>query len=211
MNIAAIRNEYTLESMELDQLEASPFVQFDQWMQQAVRAKVNEPTAMGLSTINLEGKPSSRIVLLKGLDHGFVFYTNYDSQKGKELKKNPFAALTFFWPELERQVRVQGKVEKVSEKESDEYFLSRPIGSQIGAWASSQSQVIPDRDYLESREQEMKAKFEHEIIKRPSNWGGYRLIPDTVEFWQGRPNRLHDRIVYHLKSPNIWVKERLAP
>ncbi len=211
MDIAAIRTEYTLKSLRVDEIEDSPLKQFDIWLKQAIKAKVNEPSAMSLATVNLQNRPTSRILLLKGLDHGFVFYTSYKSQKGKELDGNPFAAMTFFWPELERQVRVEGKIVKTSVIDSEKYFLSRPMGSQIGAWASPQSEIIPNREFLEQKEKEMIERFKHEPLKKPESWGGYRLIPDRVEFWQGRPNRLHDRILFLLSSPENWKKVRLAP
>ncbi|WP_460545520.1 pyridoxamine 5'-phosphate oxidase [Echinicola sediminis] len=211
MDIAALRTEYTLKSLVVKKLEKSPLDQFKIWLEEAIQAKVNEPNALNLSTVGPARKPSARIVLLKGLDHGFIFYTNYDSKKGKELSGSPYAAMTFFWPELQRQVRIEGKVERVNSQLSDHYFLSRPKASQIGAWASPQSQIIPDREYLEKKEIEMRTKFEKEALKRPEHWGGYRLLPDLVEFWQGRASRLHDRIQYTLEENGEWTKARLAP
>ncbi|MDN3670893.1 pyridoxamine 5'-phosphate oxidase [Echinicola jeungdonensis] len=211
MDIAAIRTEYTLKSLRVEEIEDSPLKQFDIWLKQAIKAKVNEPSAMNLATVNLQNRPTSRILLLKGLDHGFVFYTSYISQKGKELEHNPYAAMTFFWPELERQVRIEGNIVKTSKEESEKYFLSRPPGSQIGAWVSPQSKIIPNREFLESKEKEMIDYFKNNPMEKPDNWGGYRLIPDRVEFWQGRPNRLHDRILYLLTSPDQWKRVRLAP
>lgn len=211
MDIANIRKDYTLKSLELDEVADSPIAQFNRWLEEAITAKVNEPNAMNLATTNSQNRPSSRIVLLKGIDYGFIFYTNYDSQKGKELKERPFAALNFFWPEVERQVRIEGEVEKVSGAESDKYFHSRPVSSQVGAWASPQSQVIPNRSFLETREQEMRIRFETETLHRPPYWGGFRLIPYYFEFWQGRASRLHDRVVFEKGTTAQWIKKVLAP
>lgn len=211
MDIAALRNEYTLKSLEVKKLEKSPLKQFRIWLEEAVLAKVNEPNAMNLSTVGANKKPSARIVLLKGIDSGFIFYTNYESKKGKELLEFPFGAMTFFWPELQRQVRIEGKIEMVDNQLSDSYFLSRPLASQIGAWASPQSRIIPNREYLVKKQAEMKTKFEHEELKRPEYWGGYRLIPDLIEFWQGRESRLHDRIQYTVNDSGDWDRVRLAP
>ncbi|WP_200978678.1 pyridoxamine 5'-phosphate oxidase [Echinicola sp. 20G] len=211
MDIAALRTEYSLKSLDVKMLDKSPIKQFESWLDDAIKTNVNEPNAMNLATVSKNHRPSSRIVLLKGIDHGFVFYTNYDSKKGQELNHFPFAAITFFWPELQRQVRIEGKIEKVAPSLSDQYFLSRPMGSQIGAWASPQSQIIPDRAFLEKKEAEMIEKFKLEEIQRPAHWGGFRLVPDLVEFWQGRTSRLHDRIQYQLKDENTWTTNRLAP
>jgi len=211
MDIAAIRKEYALKSLDLPDIDDNPLVQFKVWFQEAITASAIEANAMNLATVNKNNKPSARVVLLKGLDHGFLFFTNYESDKGKELAENPFAALTFFWPELERQVRIESRVEKVTKEESDEYFFSRPISSQLGAWCSPQSHVIPDRTYLESKAEEIKEKFESEEITRPENWGGYRAIPQSVEFWQGRPSRLHDRLKYEMDETGNWLLKRLAP
>jgi pyridoxamine 5'-phosphate oxidase len=211
-NIAAIRNNYAMQSLSEDSVLDHPVEQFKNWLNEAIKSEVNEPTAMVLSTVNFTGKPSARVVLLKDVQQdGFVFFTNYDSRKGKDLEVNPFASLTFFWPALERQVRVEGLVKKVDAIVSDSYFQSRPVGSQIGAWASPQSQPIASRTALEEADKLYQDKFKEVApIPRPEHWGGYQLIPDTVEFWQGRPNRLHDRIVYELES-NVWLKKRLAP
>ncbi len=171
MEIAAIRKEYTLKSLDLQEVADSPMEQFRIWWEEALKSQVLEANAMNVSTLNADHKPSSRIVLLKGLDHGFVFYTNYESRKGREIENFPFVALTFFWPELERQVRVEGKVEKTDANTSDIYFLSRPMGSQIGAWASPQSQIIPDRTYLEKREKEFILRFSQYSLVRPQHWG----------------------------------------
>jgi pyridoxamine 5'-phosphate oxidase len=211
MDIANIRKDYTLRSLEADEVADSPLAQFNRWFEEAIKAEVNEPNAMNLATINAQNRPSSRIVLLKGLDNGFIFYTNYNSKKGKELQERPFAALNFFWPELERQVRIEGEVEKVSEADSDQYFYSRPVSSQIGAWASPQSQIIPDRSFLEDREKEMTLRFQNESLRRPPHWGGFRLIPFYFEFWQGRASRLHDRVVFEKEAAGQWTKKVLAP
>jgi len=211
MDIANIRKDYTLKSLNLSEVENSPMAQFAIWLEEAIKAEVNEPNAMNLATINQQNRPSARIVLLKALDQGLVFYTNYESRKGSELLARPFAALTFFWPELERQVRIEGEIEKVSAANSDKYFLSRPIASQIGAWTSPQSQVIPDRSFLEKREKEMTLRFQSEALVRPANWGGFRLNPYYFEFWQGRASRLHDRIVFEKGTSTEWTKKILAP
>ncbi len=195
-------------------MQANPLRQFDAWLQEALAAKADEPTAMTVSTCDLQGKPSARVVLLKELSaEGFVFYTNYQSRKGQQLAQNPYAAITFFWPVLERQVRIEGVVKQVSGEISDAYFQSRPKGSQIGAWASPQSQEINGREVLETLEQEMQQKFiADEVLPRPAHWGGYVVIPERLEFWQGRPNRLHDRLEY-VKDQNgtDWKIKRLAP
>ncbi|MCS5489451.1 pyridoxamine 5'-phosphate oxidase [Algoriphagus limi] len=210
MDIASIRKEYTLKSLEIKDVKEHPFTQFHIWFQEAVDSKVLEVNAMTLSTIGLDGYPNGRVVLLKELDYGFVFFTNYKSEKGRELLQSPKAALTFYWGELERQVRVRGDVEVISEKQSDEYFTSRPIGSQIGAWASPQSEKI-NRDFLEKRLENYKKEFETKPLTRPPHWGGFRIIPNQIEFWQGRPSRLHDRILYELNGEGTWTISRLAP
>lgn len=211
-SIADIRRDYSLKTLNETEVNNDPFQQFSDWWQQAIESKIDEVNAMTLATASLEGVPSARIVLLKGYDKsGFVFYTNYDSAKGQELAENPRASLLFFWKELERQVRITGLVEKVSAAENDEYFLSRPTGSQIGAWASPQSHVIENRNWLENKVKELEAKFSSEQLTRPAHWGGYRVKPVIVEFWQGRSSRLHDRIQYTLQENNTWKIERLAP
>lgn len=211
MKLADIRKDYSSKSLDIKGMNPNPLEQFKLWLSNALSAAVNEPTAMHLCTVDKSMKPSGRIVLLKGVDDGFVFFTNYTSQKGLQLAENPFAALTFFWPELERQVRVSGKVSKIAAEESDAYFLSRPKESQIGAWASPQSQVIPDRDFLEKNLAITVERFQKDPLKRPETWGGFRLMADEIEFWQGRPARLHDRIRYVHSGNNVWKMERLAP
>ena len=210
MNIADIRKDYALKRLDESDVDADPFKQFHAWLREALAAEVPEPTAMTLATVDDEGSPSARIMLLKALDErGFVFYTNYESRKGRELATRPRAALTFFWKELERQVRIEGSVEKVSAAESDEYFASRPLGSRIGAWASTQSATIASRPWLEARVKAAEAQY-GESPPRPPHWGGFRVIPDWLEFWQGRQSRLHDRIAFTRESTG-WVVSRLSP
>jgi pyridoxamine 5'-phosphate oxidase len=211
MILANIRKDYSLKSLEIQDVASDPLQQFRYWMEEAIQAEALEVNAMCLSTISKDGFPNSRIVLLKELDQGFVFFTNYESSKGKELAASPKASLTFFWPEIERQVRVVGTIGKISEQESDTYFFSRPISSQIGAWASPQSQEIPDRTVIEDSQKRLEEEFKLNPIQRPAHWGGYRLIPLRIEFWQGRPSRLHDRISYELEGGTNWKKVRLAP
>jgi pyridoxamine 5'-phosphate oxidase len=210
-HLASLRLSYSQNELLEKNVLSNPFKQFAQWFDETLNAQVVEPNAMHVSTIS-NRKPHGRIVLLKGFDeNGFVFFTNYESNKGKEIEANSFASLTFFWGDLERQVRIEGTIEKVSSEESDEYFHSRPRGSQIGAWVSNQSKVIDGRKVLEDRLLELERQFENtEIIPRPPHWGGYRVIPDRIEFWQGRLNRLHDRILY-AKVNNDWKIERLSP
>ncbi len=217
--LASLRKDYARASLDVADVKPNPVHQFQHWFEEAQRAEVLEPNAMTLATIDPNGRPSARIVLIKGIDaQGISFFTNYNSRKGQALAANPFASLVFFWPELERQVRIDGKVEKVPAAESDEYFHSRPLGSKLGAWASPQSEVIADRAWLEARQKELEQSFPEKSSlepPRPEHWGGYRLIPDCFEFWQGRPSRLHDRIQYRrtekLFEPARWVIERLAP
>ena len=192
--------------------DPDPLKQFQQWFEEA-RAKVSQlPEAMTLATATTEGKPSARLVLLKQVDdRGFVFYTNYRSSKARDLEANPFAALVFYWPQLERQVRVEGTVTRTSAAESDEYFRTRPRDSQIGALASPQSEVIPNRDVLERRLAELEEKYRDRELERPAHWGGFRLKPDRIEFWKGRPGRLHDRLLYERQSDGSWIIKRLAP
>jgi len=212
MNLAAIRKDYSLRSLEIDQVSSDPFLQFRTWLKEAMQAEVLEVNAMCLSTLGKDGFPNSRIVLLKELDSGFVFFTNYESAKGKELESYPKASLTFFWAEIERQVRVVGTVSRISAEESDAYFLSRPFGSQLGAWASPQSQIIANREVIEANHIELENKFSESTIVRPLHWGGYRLVPHRIEFWQGRPSRMHDRICYQKdEATTSWKIDRLAP
>jgi pyridoxamine 5'-phosphate oxidase len=205
-----LRKEYSRETLDERQVDRDPFVQFGQWMEEAIRAQALEPTAMTLSTVDARGRPSGRIVLLKGADpHGFVFFTNYGSRKGRDLAAHPVAALTLLWKELERQVRIEGRVEKVSLEESRAYYDTRPLGSRIGAWASPQSEVIESRAWLEKRWEDFTR--EHgEKPPLPPHWGGYRVVPDHFEFWQGRRSRLHDRVAYDLEG-GTWKITRLAP
>jgi len=213
VSIADLRREYTRGGLREDDLAVDPFSQFNKWFNEAITAVVNEPNAMTLATATREGVPSARTVLLKGCESsGFVFYTNYDSQKGRELAENPHAALVFFWPELERQVRVAGPVEKTSREESEAYFHSRPRTSQIGAWASEQSKVLTGAFELEKRVAWYLARHAVGTVPLPPNWGGYRVIPLSVEFWQGRPSRLHDRLRYRREAvTSPWIIERLSP
>ena len=210
--LESLRSNYALSGLNETDLLETPFQQFQLWLEQAIAAELPEPNAMTLATLSAQGKPIARMVLLKGLDEkGFVFYTNYDSAKGKQLTETDSAALVFWWAGLERQVRVEGTVEKVSSTESDAYFQSRPKASQLGAWASPQSQVIENRDVLEKRLAELEEKYATEKVPRPSHWGGFRVIPTAIEFWQGRPSRLHDRIRYELDEKGDWFYQRLAP
>ena len=198
--------------MDVADVDRNPFRQFDAWFAQAVDAKLPEPNTMTLATVDSRGRPSARIVLIKGVDErGFMFFTNYESRKGRELADNPHASLLFYWIELERQVRIEGTVVKASPAESDQYYESRPLGSRIGAWASEQSQAIESRTVLEAREKEISAKY-GEHPPRPPHWGGDRLIPDAIEFWQGRPSRLHDRLLYtRAVEGGDWQIARLSP
>lgn len=211
MRLADIRKDYTLKSLEIKDVSIDPLRQFKLWLDEAIDAEALEVNAMCLSTLGLDGFPNGRIVLLKELDHGFVFFTNYESEKGNELNTNPKASLTFFWAEIERQVRVIGTVTKINEEESDAYFFSRPYGSQIGAWASPQSREISGREIIEDNQRNLERKFTESPMVRPPHWGGYRLTPHRIEFWQGRPSRLHDRICYTKESTGEWKIIRLAP
>ena len=210
MDIADLRQEYQRESLDEKDVAPDPHDQFARWFDEAVKAQVPMVNAMTLATVSPTRRPSARIVLLKGVDHGgFVFFTNYRSRKGRELTANPEAALLFYWIELEREVRIEGRIEKISPRESDEYFGNRPLGSRHAAIASPQSKVVPDRATLEALLAEAEQRHGDQT-PRPEHWGGYRLLPSAVEFWQGRPNRLHDRVLYTLKSRG-WKIERLAP
>ena len=209
--LADLRKNYSLGSLDIADADPNPFRQFDVWFKQAIDAQLPEPNTMTLATVDARGRPSARIVLIKGVDErGFVFFTNYESRKGLELAQNPHASLLFYWIELERQVRVEGTVVKTSDAESDTYFASRPVGSRIGAWASEQSKVIESRAALEAREREFSAQY-GDNPPRPPHWGGYRLIPDAIEFWQGRPSRLHDRLLYTRSGNADWTIARLSP
>ncbi|RFS17695.1 pyridoxamine 5'-phosphate oxidase [Emticicia sp. C21] len=208
-DVAALRLNYVLNELVEENVLENPIKQFEKWFNEAVDAKVLEPNAMHLATIS-NGKPHGRIVLLKGFDEsGFTFFTNYESNKGKEIAEVPFASLTFFWGAMERQVRIEGEIVKTTPIESDEYFQVRPRGSQIGAWVSHQSKVVT-REELENRQKELEAKYGDGFIPRPPYWGGYRVIPERIEFWQGRPSRLHDRILF-TDTNGDWRMERLSP
>lgn len=211
-NIQNLRKDYTVDTLLEKALQDDPIEQFKLWFDQALEANVPEPNAMTLATADSDGKPSARIVLLKGIGQdGFVFYTNYQSHKGKELKENPQAALVFHWHQLQRQIRIEGQVEMINEEASTTYFQSRPKGSQIGAWASPQSQAIGSRKLLEDNVRRLENEYKDvEQLPRPSHWGGYRVIPEKIEFWQGRSSRLHDRIQYE-KEGKKWKVSRLAP
>jgi len=211
--VKAMRKDYGGRTLYLEGLPESPFVQFERWFQEAVECQLPEPNAMTLATASAKGIPSARVVLLKGVDKtGFQFYTNYNSRKGQQLAKNPHAAVVFLWHGLQRQVRIEGKVEKLTEEASTAYFQSRPKGSQIGAWASPQSEIIDGRETLENRVEALNEKYESaEVLPKPPHWGGYCLKPHRIEFWQGRSSRLHDRIEYTLNGDGSWQRKRLAP
>jgi pyridoxamine 5'-phosphate oxidase len=211
-NIAGIRKEYQLQSLLETEVADNPFKQFNNWWDDALKSKIDEVNAMTLATVDPDGIPSARIVLLKGFDEqGFVFFTNYNSRKANDLARNNRACLVFFWKELERQVRISGIAEKISTEENIVYFNSRPDGSKIGAWASPQSLVVAGKAWLKETFDYYKERFKHGEIPKPPHWGGYRIKPFKVEFWQGRPNRLHDRIQYTLQKDGIWKIGRLAP
>jgi len=210
-SLANMRKDYQLQKLSEESVDDSPFQQFSVWWKEAVEAKIEEVNAMVLATASADGTPAARMVLMKAFnENGFVFFSNYNSNKGKQLQENARACLVFFWKELERQVRITGTVSKTSSKESDDYFHIRPEESKIGAWASPQSRVIKSREWLEENEKQFHKRFDKEKITRPENWGGYRVMPVVIEFWQGRANRLHDRIQYSLQNDK-WIIERLAP
>lgn len=212
ISVADLRKEYTFRGLSETDVYPNPFEQFRVWFDQALAAQLPEPNAMTIATATADGKPSARMVLLKDFDErGFVFYTNYESHKGQQLVANPWGAIVFWWAELERQVRIEGRVEKVPPEESDEYFNSRPKGSQLGAWASYQSQVVENREVLERRLEQLKEEYESKDVPRPPHWGGFRVVPQEIEFWQGRPNRLHDRLVYRCDEDGAWSIQRLSP
>lgn len=209
--ISDLRKSYERAELGEDASHANPFQQFDQWLHEAIQAEIPEPNAMTLATVASNLRPSTRVVLIKGYDQrGLVWYTNYESRKGQEIAGNPYAALQFHWVELERVVRIEGRVEKASAEESDAYYASRPLDSRIGAWASPQSQVVDNRGVLVANAARYAAQY---LLNppRPPHWGGYRLVPDRWEFWQGRRSRLHDRLRYTLEGDSRWVRERLAP
>lgn len=210
MDLHNIREDYSKRELSEAECHADPIVQFEQWLNEAIHAEVNEPTAVNVAAVGEDGRPTSRMVLLKEVNpKGFVFFTNYHSRKGRSYTAHPFAAMTFFWPELERQVRIEGRIEKLDAAASDEYFESRPYTSRIGAWASDQSEVISSKAVLVAKAAAVGVK--HPLhVPRPPHWGGYLVIPDRIEFWQGRPSRLHDRIQYRLVDGN-WIRERLSP
>jgi pyridoxamine 5'-phosphate oxidase len=211
-NITDLRKEYSRSTLDIANVLNDPIRQFEKWFDEALSAGVTEPNAMNLATVNADGRPSSRIVLLKGVErNAFVFYTNYQSKKGKELEQNPACALTFFWPDIERQVRIEGVAQRVDPSLSETYFQSRPRGSQVGAWASPQSSIIKDRKILEERVTQIEKRFETlNVLPKPNQWGGFSVDPHLIEFWQGRPSRLHDRIEF-TKVDGQWMMNRLAP
>lgn len=211
-NIAAIRKDYQLQQLDEAHAATDAISQFNNWWQDAIKSNIEDVNACTLATASSNAKPSARIVLLKGFDqNGFVFFTNYQSHKGRELDENPQACMVFYWKELERQIRIEGLVQKVAATESDDYFLSRPTGSQLGAWASPQSIVITNRQQIEENVKKYEAEFENKPVTRPEHWGGYLLQPQLLEFWQGRSNRLHDRLQYNLQANGDWQICRLAP
>lgn len=212
MSLSDIRRDYARQSLDEKDVDPDPIRQFQAWFAEALEVDAAEANAATLATATPDGRPSARIVLLKGFDErGFAFFTNYESRKGRELDANPRAAMLFFWKELERQAAIQGTVERVSAEESEAYFRSRPAASRIGAWASKQSRVVADRATLEALFREYEAKFAGSEIPRPEYWGGFRIVPETIEFWQGRPSRLHDRIRYRKDADGAWTVERLSP
>lgn len=209
--LSGMRQEYEAGSLDETRMASDPLVVFNEWMEQAIAAGLLEPNAMTVATATADGKPSARVLLLKEVNgEGFVFFTNYQSRKGEELMANPYAALVFDWHTLQRQVRVEGEVEKLSPEASDDYFNSRPEGARVGAWVSPQSKVVQGREELNRLQEEQEKRFREEPVYRPPHWGGFLVRPTAVEFWQGRPSRLHDRVVYH-KTEGGWAKQRLAP
>ena len=212
VNIADIREGYEREGLTEQEVSSNPIAQFEKWMQEAVDAGISQPNALTLATASKAGRPSARIVLLKAVSEaGFVFYTNYNGRKGRELAENPYASMVFLWPSLSRQVRIEGIVSKVDAETSDAYYHSRPRGSQLGAWASPQSEIVADRQDLEDALVRYTTQFENQQVPRPEHWGGYCLKPDAIEFWQGRPSRLHDRLLFRREDNQPWRIERLAP
>ncbi|MBL0329138.1 MAG: pyridoxamine 5'-phosphate oxidase [Bacteroidetes bacterium] len=209
--INTLRHDFAKQTLGKKDVHVNPILQFEKWFKEAVESKVNEPNAMTVATATSDGKPSARILLLRNFDEkGFVFYTNYTSRKGGEILKNPYASLLFFWPELERQVRIEGRLTKQSAEESDAYFQTRPRTSKLGAWTSEQSRVVASRSVLDEEYKKLSEKYPGEVVPRPIYWGGYVLEPTSIEFWQGRPSRLHDRLLY-TKEKSSWKLERLAP
>lgn len=210
--ISSIRQEYLMTSLSETDMDQDPVVQFQHWFEQALHSSIDDVNAMTLSTADMQGIPSSRIVLLKGIQQGqFVFYTNYQSRKGRELESNPQVSLNFYWKELQRQVRIAGPVSKTSAEDSEEYFASRPLESQLGAWASHQSEILDSRAMLEARFEEIKQKYRDLPVPKPPHWGGFAVDPVYIEFWQGRANRLHDRICYQKQAAGQWLRQRLNP
>jgi pyridoxamine 5'-phosphate oxidase len=212
LSLAELRDDYGRTPLSEQNCDSNPIIQFECWFKDAQAADLKEPNAMLLATATAGGQPSARVVLLKEVsDLGFVFYTNYGSRKAQEIETNPFAALTFYWPELGRQVRIEGRVRRVSREQSAAYFRSRPKGSQLGAWASRQSAFLPSREPLEAKWAELQEQYADEEVPVPEFWGGYCVAPESIEFWEGRPNRLHDRLRYQRKGENEWLVERLSP